>query len=266
MTPLRLLLCLLDDDNAVSPAGDSAPKQENLVLLINTNYPEVLSRSPRSTHSAGHLRSLVNFRRTGGHTGGSRLTVKLRTMGLAPAAEVVALHYALVTLAKGGADDIDVACPLEETDAELLSYRVLRIEVANLRQMLLWFEPFLELAGEWLRRATFLHSEGSEYAGAISVAIHSSLGNDIVVFYKNDSYRRKDTAFVEDLCHAYLLAYQPYHLEHPIASVGVPLRLLLDLDVDARGQFESHKSVHDSGGRIEDVDQSLMRPHLKLLS
>src|SRR5580693_8507722 len=39
----------------------------------------------------------------------------------------------------------------------------------------------------------------------------------------------------------------------------------LDLDVDARGEVEPHQRVHRLRGRVEDVDQPLVRPHLEVL-
>src|SRR6516225_5752784 len=40
----------------------------------------------------------------------------------------------------------------------------------------------------------------------------------------------------------------------------------LDLDVDAGGQIELHQRVHRLRGRIDDVEEALMRAHLELLA
>src|SRR2546422_5669115 len=38
-----------------------------------------------------------------------------------------------------------------------------------------------------------------------------------------------------------------------------------DLDIDARRQLEAHQRVHRLRGRVQDVDQALVRPDLELL-
>src|SRR5204862_3914305 len=43
-------------------------------------------------------------------------------------------------------------------------------------------------------------------------------------------------------------------------------RLELDLDVDARGQIETHQRVHGLLGRALDVDEPLVHPDLELLA
>ncbi len=45
----------------------------------------------------------------------------------------------------------------------------------------------------------------------------------------------------------------------------VSVALELDLDVDAGGELEAHERVHRLRGRVEDVDQALVRAGLKLL-
>src|SRR6188768_1965318 len=40
----------------------------------------------------------------------------------------------------------------------------------------------------------------------------------------------------------------------------------LDLDVDARREVEPHEAVHRLRGRVEDVDQPLVRTHLEVLA
>src|ERR1041385_3334514 len=40
----------------------------------------------------------------------------------------------------------------------------------------------------------------------------------------------------------------------------------LNLDVDARGEIELHQSVDRLRGRLHDVEQPLVRPHLELLA
>src|SRR5690606_9550420 len=40
----------------------------------------------------------------------------------------------------------------------------------------------------------------------------------------------------------------------------------LDLDVDAGGEVELHQRVHRLRGRIDDIEQPLVRPHLELLA
>ena len=41
--------------------------------------------------------------------------------------------------------------------------------------------------------------------------------------------------------------------------------LELDLDIHARRELEAHERVHCLRGRVEDVDQALVRPDLELL-
>src|SRR5690349_23805966 len=40
----------------------------------------------------------------------------------------------------------------------------------------------------------------------------------------------------------------------------------LDLDVDVRRQVETHQRVDRLGGRVDDVDEALVRPHLEVLA
>src|SRR6476661_2860555 len=40
----------------------------------------------------------------------------------------------------------------------------------------------------------------------------------------------------------------------------------LDLDVDVRRQIEAHQRVDRLGGRVDDVDEALVRPHLEVLA
>src|ERR1051325_4308424 len=42
--------------------------------------------------------------------------------------------------------------------------------------------------------------------------------------------------------------------------------LELDLDVDAGGEIELHQRVHRLRGRIDDIEQALVRAHLELLA
>src|SRR5687768_10888680 len=44
------------------------------------------------------------------------------------------------------------------------------------------------------------------------------------------------------------------------------MTLQLDLDVDACGEVELHEGVDGLRGRVDDVDQALVRPHLELLA
>src|SRR4051812_35878522 len=50
-----------------------------------------------------------------------------------------------------------------------------------------------------------------------------------------------------------------------LVMVCLPPRLELDLDVDARRKVESHERVHRLRGRVEDVDEALVRAHLEVL-
>ena len=46
---------------------------------------------------------------------------------------------------------------------------------------------------------------------------------------------------------------------------GPEQALQLDLDIHAGGELEAHERVHRLRGRVEDVDQALVRPDLELL-
>src|SRR5512139_1119698 len=53
----------------------------------------------------------------------------------------------------------------------------------------------------------------------------------------------------------------------PFTCLSISVRSLqLDLDVDASRKVESHERVNRLGGRVDDVDQTLVRAHLEVLA
>src|SRR5688572_19085857 len=53
----------------------------------------------------------------------------------------------------------------------------------------------------------------------------------------------------------------------PLTSLSIVCQSLqLDLDVDASRKVEPHERVHRLRGRVDDVDQTLVRAHLKVLT
>src|SRR5215475_12747196 len=52
----------------------------------------------------------------------------------------------------------------------------------------------------------------------------------------------------------------------PLISVAMKALSLLDVHVDAGGQVDAHQRVDRLRCRVEDVDQSLVRPHLEVLA
>src|SRR5947199_4118410 len=52
----------------------------------------------------------------------------------------------------------------------------------------------------------------------------------------------------------------------PLTCLSISRSLQLDLEVDASRQVEAHERVDGLGGRVDDVDQSLVRAHLEVLA
>src|SRR5258707_7630089 len=52
----------------------------------------------------------------------------------------------------------------------------------------------------------------------------------------------------------------------PLTCLSIVRSLQLDLDVDARREVETHERVHRLRGRVDDVDQTLVRTHLEVLA
>src|ERR1041384_994314 len=52
----------------------------------------------------------------------------------------------------------------------------------------------------------------------------------------------------------------------PLTCLSMSGSLQLDLDVDASGKVEPHERVHRLRGRVDDVDQTLVRTHLEVLA
>src|SRR5947208_16663359 len=52
----------------------------------------------------------------------------------------------------------------------------------------------------------------------------------------------------------------------PLTCLSIVRSLQLDLDVDARREVETHERIDRLRGRVDDVDQTLVRTHLEVLA
>src|SRR4051794_7006841 len=253
-----------DEHEPALRARDGALDEQQPALGVDLVHVEREGGGLHRAHAAGHAQALEHAAGGGRATDGARRPVlALGAVRGAQAAEAVPLHDTGGALALAGADDVDLRDALEHLGGQLLADLVRRgvlraqlDQVPARRHTRLGEVPTLglvHLAGVDLAEA--------ELDGRVAVHLGGAHLGDHARARLDDGHRHDAVVLVEDLGHAQLLAEKAAECARHVC-----FKPLLDVDVDRRRQVDAHERVHRLGGRVEDVDEALVRAHLEVLA
>src|SRR3954449_12619545 len=116
------------DHEAVASARNRTADVEQVVLGIDFGDAEILDRHLIAAHPAAHAHALHDARRERRSADRAGRAMEHRAVSGPAAGEVMALDYALKTLALRLADDVDVIARLEDVDLHPVAHvRVTRV-------------------------------------------------------------------------------------------------------------------------------------------
>src|SRR6266852_1007409 len=285
----RLLHGVTHRDPTALGAGNGAFDQDQAALDIGLHHTQIERGDAVDTHVAGHLLVLPGLAGIMTAAGRTDRTVRDRhAVGGAQAAEIPALHAAGKALADRGAGDIDKLADHEMVGLDFSPHRNQRVfRDAELRDLALRLDlGDRELAALGLRQIDGLAGAGPELQRDITVRLGRAVAQHLAIAQLQHGHGdmlaglRKDPRHPDLLCdhsgahRCASCSFCPEGLanlqcEHdPIRKPAPTFRASseLDLDVDAGGQIELHQRIDGLRGRIDDVEQALVRAQLELLA
>src|SRR5918993_2142755 len=200
---------LLHEDQRPTRAGEAPLDEQQVAVGIGPHDADLLDGHALVAHVAGHLQAAVDAARRGAGADRPGLAVMVRTVGLGPAVEVVALDVAGKALALGHAGHIDVVARGEQVVdghrlPELVGAQIVDAELALGLDRLGRLGQVLELAGIGL--VQLARRLGAELHGRVAVPLRRAQARDRVGLDGQDADGHHRAVVLEDLGHADLPA------------------------------------------------------------
>src|SRR5581483_3021358 len=252
---------LPDQHRPVPPPGDGAAHEEQMLLGADGDDLEVPRRDPLRAPAPGHPLALEDAAREGAVADRAAVPeVLVRAVGPGEARELVPLHHARGPAALRHAGHVHPLARLEHvTDDHLAADRgrLAAVREAELPQDREGRRAgLLELALHRLGEPRRLDRPEAELRRGVALALGAAGRDDGTRTGLDDGDRNEDAGRRVDLRHPELPSDDAVE-RHDL--------LELDLDVDAGREVELAERVDRLLGRLEDVEQTLVRADLELL-
>src|SRR6266481_4690150 len=247
----RFLHGVAHRDPSALGAGNGAFDQDQAALDVGLHHAQIERGDAVDTHVAGHLLVLPGLAGILTSAGRTDRTMRDRhTVGGAQAAEIPALHAAGKAFADRSSGDVDELAELGLRQIDGLAGA--RTELQRDVTVLLG-----RAVAQHLAIAQLEHGHGDMLAGLRKDPRHPDLLCD-----HSGAHRCASCSFCPEGLANLQCEQDPIRKPAPTFRASSEL----DLDVDAGGQIELHQRIDGLRGRIDNIEQALVRAHLELLA